>query len=71
MGGWLDLTQRGLSLLKKRQAKLGAPTTWSSPAAPLIPRMKLEKTLSTNETGDKRTLDRALGWNDLLGSPEL
>jgi len=27
MGGWLVLTQRGLSPLKKRQASLGAPTT--------------------------------------------
>lgn len=32
MDGWLALTQRGLSPLKKRQASLGAPTAWVSPA---------------------------------------
>jgi len=31
MGGWLALTQRGLSPLKKRPAKIGAPTArWTS-----------------------------------------
>jgi hypothetical protein len=64
MGGWLALSQRGLSPLKKRQASLGA-----SAAAGLRSVTQLDPCAAKTKTGNKKVLDQAVGWMRLLGRP--
>ena len=54
MGGWLALTQQGLSPCKKRQASLGALTVWLSGRGRASETPWLTRTIATSRRGIER-----------------
>ncbi len=68
MGGWLALTQQGLSPCKKRQVRLAHQRTRANPPCGLrsVTKLDLKRTKSENTlTG---ILDSKVGFSEWLGS---